>query len=238
MRQWFYVKNDLVEREDVKDIIQRPIQSLFSIRSPSIVNSDKAQAFLVAFNNVCIYISTRDLVQEHISFRVWPLVSGWEMPKETTDSSSEGGLIYLKYTCRYRNQFGEPDDEWLEDIEATIDDLLGAYTKAEDKAMNIAFGARGKKWLNRVFDVIGFVYPDYCFPARKQGTKKRIASMTPSTAPKPKIMKVVTHRLKSYFLERAAILPAAGGLKTEIVESTEDILPTLEVILFSFFSLL
>jgi hypothetical protein len=44
MRQWFYVKNDLVEREDVKGIIQRPIQSSFGIRRPSIVNSDKAQA--------------------------------------------------------------------------------------------------------------------------------------------------------------------------------------------------
>jgi hypothetical protein len=49
----------------------------------------------------------------------------------------------------------------------TTDDLLGAYTKAEDEAMNIAFGARGKKRLNRVFDVIGFVYPNYCFSAWK-----------------------------------------------------------------------
>jgi hypothetical protein len=59
--------------------------------------------------------------------------------------------------------------------------------------MNIAFGARGKKRSNRVFDVIGFAYPDYCFPARKQGTNNRIASATPSTALKPKRMKVVTH---------------------------------------------
>jgi hypothetical protein len=62
MRQWFYVKNDLVEREDVKDIIQRPIQSCFGIRRPLIMNSDKAQACLVAFNTVCSYISTRDLI--------------------------------------------------------------------------------------------------------------------------------------------------------------------------------
>jgi hypothetical protein len=95
------------------------------------------------------------------------LVNEWEIPKETTDSSSEGALVYLKYTYRYRSQFGEADDEWLEAIEATIDDLMGAYTKAEDEAINIAFGARWKKRLNRVFDVIGFVYPDYCFPARK-----------------------------------------------------------------------
>jgi hypothetical protein len=31
MKQWFYVKNDLVEREDVKDIIQRPIRSHFGV---------------------------------------------------------------------------------------------------------------------------------------------------------------------------------------------------------------
>jgi hypothetical protein len=31
---------------------------------------------------VCTYISTRDLVQEHIAYRVWPLASGWEIPKE------------------------------------------------------------------------------------------------------------------------------------------------------------
>jgi hypothetical protein len=62
------------------------------------------------------------------------------MPKETDVSSSEGGLVYLKYTYRYRNQFGEPD-EWHEAIEATSDKMLGAYTKAEDEAMDTTFGA-------------------------------------------------------------------------------------------------
>jgi hypothetical protein len=210
-----YVKNDLVEREDVKDIIQRPIRSRFGIRRPSIVNSDKSQACLVAFNTVCSYIGTRDLVQEHIDFKVWPLVNKWEMPKETTDSSSKGDLVYLKYTYRYISQFGEPDDEWIEAIEVTADSLLGAYTKAEDEAMNTAFGAHGKKRPNRVFDVIGFVYPDYCFPARKQVAKIRIASTTPSTASKPKIMKIVTHRPKYFVLERADALPVAEGSKVE-----------------------
>ena len=101
------------------------------------------------------------------SFKVWSLVNDWEMSKETAASSSEGGLVYLKYTYRYRSQFGEPNDEWLEAVEATSDELMGAYSKAKDGAMNTAFSARGKRKLNRVFDVIGFAYLDYCFPARR-----------------------------------------------------------------------
>jgi hypothetical protein len=199
MRQWFYVKNDLVERKDVKDIIQRPIQSRFDIRRPSIVNSDKSQACLVAFNTVCSYIGTRDLVQEHIAFKVWPLVNEWEMPKETTASLSEGDLVYLKYTYRYKCQFGEPEDEWLEAIEVTSEELLGAYMKAKDEAMNTVFGAHRKRRLNRLIDVIGFIYPNYCILARKQGTKRKITTTTSSIVPKPKRTKVVTHRPKSYF---------------------------------------
>jgi hypothetical protein len=147
----------------------------------------------VAFNTVCSYIGTGNLIQEHIAFKVWPLVYEWEMPKETAASSSEGGLVYLKYTYRYRSQFGEPDDEWLDAIEATSVELMGAYTKAEDEATNTVFGAHGKRRLNRVFDVIGFVYPDYCFPARKHGMKRKIAATTSSTTPKPKKTKVLTH---------------------------------------------
>ena len=98
---------------------------------------------------------------------MWPLVEKWEMPKETVTKTGEGELVRLKYTFRYRDQFDEPNDDWLNCVEATSDELLGAYTRAEDDAMTLAFGGRGKRRLNRVFDVIGFVYPDYCYPSRK-----------------------------------------------------------------------
>jgi hypothetical protein len=71
-------------------------------------------------------------------------------------------------------------------VEATSDELLGAYTRAEDDVMSLAFGGRGKKRLNRVFDVIGFVYPDYCYPSRKQGKKRKAATSAISAAPKCK----------------------------------------------------
>jgi hypothetical protein len=166
------VKNDLSQREDVKGIIQRPIWSRFSIRRLATALGNDIQTCQAAFNKVCTYIGTRDLVQEHIAYRVWPLADGWEMSKETAAGSSQGGLVYLKYTFRYRSQFDELNDDRLNAIEATSDKLLGAYSKAEDEAMTTAFGAHGKKRLNRVFDVIGFVYPDYCYPSRKQGKKR------------------------------------------------------------------
>jgi hypothetical protein len=196
MQEWFYVKNDLVEREDIKGIIQRPIWSHFGIRRPSLALGSDIQVCQASFNTVCTYIRTRDLVQEHIAYKVWPLGSGWEMPKEAAAGSSQGGLVYLKYTFKYRSQFDEPNDDWLDALEATSDELLGAYSRAEDDAMMAAFGGRGKKRLNRIFDVIGFVYPNYYYPSRKQGKKRRAAASAISTTPKPKKVKVLTHRPK------------------------------------------
>jgi hypothetical protein len=74
MEEWFYVKNDLKTREDIKEIIQRPIWSRFGLRRPKVEIDDNVEACQKAFSTVCAFISTRDLIQEHIAFRVWPLV--------------------------------------------------------------------------------------------------------------------------------------------------------------------
>jgi hypothetical protein len=134
-----------LEREDIKGIIQRPIWSRFGIRRPSLALGNDIQACQAAYSTVCTYIGTRDLVQEHIAYIVWPLRSGWEMAKEAATGSSQSSLVYLKYTFRYRDQFDEPNDKWLDCIEETNDELLGAYTRAEDVAMTAAFGGQGKK---------------------------------------------------------------------------------------------
>jgi hypothetical protein len=170
------------------------------------------QVCQVAFNTVHTYIGTRDLVQEHIAYRVWPLASGWEMPKEVAAGSSQGGLVYLKYTFRYISQFDEPNDDWLDAIEATSDEILGAYSKAEDETIMVAFGARGKKRLNMVFDVIGFVYPDYYFHVRKQVRKRKIAVSASSSASKAKKVKVLTRRPRR--IETADVPKLIEGVET------------------------
>jgi hypothetical protein len=100
--------------------------------------------------------------------------------------------------------------------------------------MYVAFGARGKQRLNMVFYAIGFVYPDYCFLARKRGSKRKSAPKASSAVSKPKRAKILTHRLKLYFLERAAKLSDTETSKIETAKTAEGVLPASKVILSSF----
>jgi hypothetical protein len=113
---------------------------------------------------------------------------------------------------------------WLKCIEATSDELLGSYSKAEDNALSTAFGGRGKKRLNRVFDAIGFVYPDYRYPLRGQGKKRKVVtSATPDEpVPKGKKLKVLTHRPR--YIE-PAVVPEFGGEASSAAESREPAPP-------------
>jgi hypothetical protein len=85
------VKNDLEKRKDIKSIIQRLVKPCFGIKRPSCVINDEAQAALVGFNAVCNYIGTKDLIQEHLAFNVWPHRTKQEMaePKEGSPTKGE-----------------------------------------------------------------------------------------------------------------------------------------------------
>jgi hypothetical protein len=222
MKEWFYVKNDLKAREDIKDIIMRPIWQCFGLRKPKVEIDEAAEECQKAFGIVYSFIGMRDLVQEHIAFKVWPLVKQWEMSKETISKSDEGGLVRLKYTFRYEGKFTELDDDWLKCIEATSDELLGPYSKAEDNTLSAAFGGRKKKRLNRVFDAIGFMYPDYRYPLKGQKRKSATSGKGDASvalcesAPKRKKVKVLTHQPR--FIEPTTV-PEFGGETSTATEA-------------------
>jgi hypothetical protein len=102
--------------------------------------------------------------------------------------------------------------------EATNDELLEAYTRAEDDALTLAFGGRGKKMLNRVFDVIDFVYPDYIYLSRKQGKKRKTAASTIFVVPKGKKINVLTHRPR--YIETTT-MPKFGEGTSSTVEAEQ-----------------
>jgi hypothetical protein len=226
------VKNDLKSREDIKSIIMRPIWQRFGLRRPKVEMNEAAEECQRAFGVICSFIGTRDLVQEHIAFRIWPLVEKWEMPKETIKETDEGGLVRLKYTFKYGDKFVEPDDDWLKSIEAISDELLGVYSKAEDTALSAAFGGRKRKRLNRVFDAIGFVYPDYHYPAqgekrKKTSSAKETASAAPSElALKRRRVKVLTHRPR--YIEPATMPAFVGGTPSATEAKETAPLPNIE----------
>jgi hypothetical protein len=224
MEEWFYVKNDLIEREEIKEIIQRPIWSRFGLQRPKVTIEGDVEACQKAFSNVCVFIGTRDIIQEHIAYRVRPLMNSWEMSKENTAESNEGGLVRLKYTFRFREKFDKPNDDWLKCIEATSDELLGTYSKAEDDALSAAFGGRGKKRLNMVFDAIGFVYPDYHYPLRRQGKKRKTAASSTIAVPKGKKMKVLTHQPR--YIEPAVVPEFGEG--TSSTAKVKQAAPTVQ----------
>jgi hypothetical protein len=226
-----YVKNDLKTREDIKGITMRPIWQRFGLRKPKVEMDEATEECQRAFGAVCSFIGTRDLMQEHIAFRVWPLADNWEMPKETVKEPDEGGLVRLKYTFQYGDKFVEPDDDWLKSIETVSDELLGVYSKAEDTALSAAFGGR-KKRLNRVFDAIGFVYPDYRYPARGQKRKnassaKEVAPAAPSEpVPKRKRVKVLTHR--PLYIEPGTVPEYVGETSSATEAKEPTLLPNVE----------
>jgi hypothetical protein len=217
----------LKAREDIKDIIMRPIWQCFELWKPKVEIDKAAEECHKAFGLVYSFIGTRDLVQEHVAYRIWPLLADWEVPKESISNPHEGGLVRLKYTFRFKDQFIEPDDDWLKSVEATSDNLLGLYSREEDNALSAAFGNQKKKRLNRVFDAIGFMYPDYCYPPRgqkrKSGDSRRDdASAAPSEpAPKRKRVKVLTHRPR--YIE-PAVVPEFGGETSSVSEGKKPVI--------------
>jgi hypothetical protein len=62
--------------------------------------------------------------------------------------------------------------------------------------MTAAFDAPDKKRLNRVFDVIGFIYPNCCYPAQKRGRKRKAAASTSTGVSKSNKIKVLTRKPK------------------------------------------
>jgi hypothetical protein len=107
--------------------------------------------------------------------------------------------------------------------------LLETYSKTEDNAVSAASGGRNKKRLNRVFDAIGFVYPNYCYPLRGQGVKRKVSASEKVAAsaitaePKGKKMKVLTHRPR--YIE-PAVIPEFGEGASSAAKAKGTVPPT------------
>jgi hypothetical protein len=156
--EWFYVKVD----DDKEKLVQSPLELIFGETRPhcNMTPEGPTQQALAEFKIISEHISTRDLVQEFLAFRVFPTLKEWEMPK-LEGEKKEGELVRLPYYYKFKKYFKTPCQEWLDTIEMMCNEILGNYSKKEDQLMTAAFGTRPKRRLNRVLDALGFEYPDY-----------------------------------------------------------------------------
>jgi hypothetical protein len=137
---------------------------------------------------VSTHVGTRDLIQEHLAFNTWPLRAEWRRPAmiEKDALEVESGLIRLCYKYKFKDEFGEPCDEWLDGIEDKCNKILGNYSKKEAEALSLTFTTQKKHRLNHVFDAIGFFYPDYPRVVQ-EAKKKRKQKQTKVTSKRRKV---------------------------------------------------
>jgi hypothetical protein len=168
--EWFYVKVD----DDKEKLVQSPLELIFGETRPrcNMTPEGPTQQAISEFRIIAEHISTRDLVQEFLAFKVFPSLKEWEMPK-LQGEKKEGELVRLPYYFKFKKYFKAPCQEWLDTIEAMCNEILGNYSKKEDQLMTAAFGTRPKRRLNRVLDALGFDYPDYENLNKGAGGQKR-----------------------------------------------------------------
>jgi hypothetical protein len=156
--KWFYIKVD----EEKEKLVQSPLKLVFGLTRPqcNMTPGDPCQDAVYEFRIVSEHIGSGDLVQEYLANRVFPTLRKWGMPK-LEEEKKEGELVRQPYQFKFKNQFKEPCQEWVDTIEVMCNEILGNHTKKEDQLTTAAFGSRPKRRLNRVMDALHFEYPDY-----------------------------------------------------------------------------
>jgi hypothetical protein len=160
--EWFYVKTDEKKREKLKTLVLSPLSLSFGLTRPlcHMSTGSPCQEDVAEFWVVAEQISTRDLVQEYLAYKVFPTLSEWNMPK-LKGTKEKNELVRLPYWFKFEKQFKGSCQEWLEMIETMCNKILRNYTKKEDQLMTTAFGTRPKRRLTRVMDALNFEYRDY-----------------------------------------------------------------------------
>jgi hypothetical protein len=143
-------------------LIMSPLSLSFGVTRPlcRMSSGSPCQQAVAEFRVVTEQIGTRDLVQEFLVYGVFPTLIELNMPK-LKGEKKKNELVRLPYHFKFKKQFKEPCQEWLEMIEAMCNEILGNYTKKEDQLMTAAFGTRPMRRLNRVMDTLNFEYPNY-----------------------------------------------------------------------------
>ena len=100
--EWFYMKADEKKREKLMTMVMSPLSLNFGMTRPlcNMQLGSTCQLSEVEFRMVAEQISTRDLVQEYLANWMYPMSSGWGMPK-MKETKKKYELVRLPYRFKF-----------------------------------------------------------------------------------------------------------------------------------------
>jgi hypothetical protein len=173
---WFYVKVDMSKIPGYKG----PAHPLSSpIEAQTAVNIAEFNHRAVgirscenAFHLASTILRGRDIVEEFVAARIWPISYGWA-PNEIVHFNVNWASLevpFPKFGIKLRE--GQSADAFMLDVEKRVALMIGKYTMNEYKAKKDL--AKHKRKINRVFsEVCG----DKSFPSRRPGRKLKIPAV-------------------------------------------------------------
>jgi hypothetical protein len=173
---WFYVKVDMSTipgYEGPAHPLSSPIEAL-TVVSTTAFNHRAAgiRSCENAFHLASTILGGRDIIEEFIAARVWPISYGWA-PTEIVNFNVNWApqeVPFPKFGIQLRD--GQSADDFMLEIERRVNLMIGEYTMNEYKAYKSL--VKHKKRINRVFsEVCG----DKSFHSRRPSRKLKIPAV-------------------------------------------------------------
>jgi hypothetical protein len=131
--------------------------------------------------------SARDLCEEYIAARIWPLKKGWSFVR-FHEKVVRGKTYIFPDNEVFRPKKYTEDKEFISAVEIKAVEILGKFLKKENDLMDKILGSDYKR-LNIVFDIAQIEYGERPAPAYARSAKPSIDNVTRKKRGEPLLTK-------------------------------------------------
>jgi hypothetical protein len=120
--------------------------------------------------------SARDLCEEYIAARIWPLKKGWNFIYFHERTVRGKSYIFLDNESFHSKKYSK-DAQFVSAVEIKAVEILDKFLKKEKDLMDKILG-KDYKWLNKIFDIAQIKYGERPLPAYTRTLKSSIENVT------------------------------------------------------------
>lgn len=137
----FYSKVDSKQRDDLKGMLMSPLKVSFGLKWSKCELNEATDECYRAFNTITKRIRSRYLIQEALSYNIYPTRTGWKLPKDV--KSKDGQLVRLTVDFNDQSSYKAPSVGWLRLIVEKCNEICRNYLTREHKDMSSIFRSQG-----------------------------------------------------------------------------------------------